>query len=135
MGLRATALRCETRWFNKGLTVKVERVIEVRVSARGFWGTTYWALDSIGRGAAWLLPRKISSSEEEVYAMTGGAIVGAVFGIALGFVLCNDSHDMSNSAGALLGGLIGVCTGIAFAATVQIVDDSINAWINSLRSR
>jgi len=67
--------------------------------------------------------------------MTGGAIVGAVFGIALGFVLCNDSHDMSNSAGALLGGLIGVCTGIAFAATVQIVDDSINAWINSLRSR
>jgi hypothetical protein len=42
---------------------------------------------------------------------------------------------MSNLAAATLGGLIGVCTGIAFGATVQIVDDFINAWLNSLNSR
>jgi hypothetical protein len=105
------------------------------VSARGFWGTTCWALDWIGRGAALICPAKISSTEEEPYAMTGGAIVGAIFGVALGFILSDESHVMSNLAAATLGGLIGVCTGIAFGATVQIVDDFINAWLNSLNSR
>jgi hypothetical protein len=109
-------------------------MIEMSVSARGFWGTACWALDCIGRGAACLFPAKISASEQAAYAITGGATVGAIFGIALGFILSNESHVMSNVAGAILGGLTGVCTGIAFGATVQVVDNSINSWLKSLSS-
>jgi hypothetical protein len=108
----------------------------MRVLAYGFWGVTHWTLDTIGRATGYILPGKTSRQEDEpredeARAMTGGAVLGAIFGAAFGFMLSDESRDINTIAGASLGVLLGACSGIIYGAVVQIMDHSINALLNS----
>lgn len=103
--------------------------------AIGVWCTAHWSLDLIGRAAAWRCPTKTSSSEEEAYSITGGAIVGAIFGALLGFAWSDNPQAMTNLARAAIGGLLGLCIGVMFGAVIQTVDDAIDQWLNSLNSK
>lgn len=103
----------------------------MKVLALGFWGTTDWVLEFIGRGAAVVLFGKASLNEDEAYAMMGGAAVGGIFGSIVGFVLSGQSRDI----GAALGCIVGVCTGAMCGAIVQIVDVSIRTWLNSVNPK
>lgn len=105
----------------------------MKVLACGFWGTTHWALDLIGRSMARVLPGKTSIREDEVYSMMGGAAVSGIFGSAFGLLLAYQSHDVNAIGAATLGFLLGVCTGVTFGAIVQVVDESINDLLNSCR--
>lgn len=100
----------------------------MKVLASGFWGTTHWALDLIGRGAARAVHKKSSLEDDEAYSMTGGAAVGGIYGAIFGFLLSLQPRDINAVAGAALGCLLGICTGIMFGAIVQVVDD----WIQNL---
>jgi hypothetical protein len=61
----------------------------MKVLAVGVWGRSHWILDVIGRGAVRCLPANVCPADEEAYSMTGGAIVGALFGAVLGFhIVC-----------------------------------------------
>lgn len=101
----------------------------------GIWGTFHWMLDSIGRGIVWFLHAGDSPHDDEVYAMTGGGTVGAIFGSWIGFMLSTQSSGVSSVAGAIIGGTVGGCTGVFCGAIVQIVDDYIDALLNSLDSQ
>ena len=103
--------------------------------AVGVWGTSHWFLDGIGRGACWLLHAKATPHDDEAYAMTGGGILGAIYGVTFGFLLSTESHSFNATAGTIFGGLMGICTGIITGAVVQIVDDYIDDAIDSLNSR
>jgi hypothetical protein len=103
--------------------------------AIGIWGTAHWSLDQIGRAAAWRFPAKTLSSEDEAYSITGGAIVGAIFGVLLGFVWSDEPQAMTILARATIGGLLGLCIGVMMGAVIQTVDDAIDDWLNSLNSQ
>jgi outer membrane lipoprotein SlyB len=115
--------------------VFAERTIWMRVLAYGFWGVTHWVLDTIGRATGYILPGKTSQREDEARAMTGGAVLGAIFGAAFGFILSDESRDINTIAGASLGMVLGACSGIIYGAVVHVMDDSINALINSWNSK
>jgi hypothetical protein len=106
----------------------------MKAKADGFWGAAHWILDVIGRGAAWFLPTKRAVSEDEVYAMTGGAVVGVLFGGILGLVLSDESHAINVVTGATIGGLVGAWTGMISGAIVQTVDEAVHEWLNSVDS-
>lgn len=101
----------------------------------GVWGTAHWGLDLIGRAAAWLIPTKTSSREDDAYSITGGAIVGAIFGALLGFAWSDESQAMTTHVGVAIVSLLGLCIGVMFGAVVQTVDDAIDDWLNSLNSK
>lgn len=107
----------------------------MKAFANGVWGTSHWILDLTGKATVWLLHAKTTPHDDEAYAMTGGAIFGAFFGAILGFLLSADSHSFNQVAGTIFGSALGICTGIMWGAIVQIVDDYIDAAINSLNSR
>jgi uncharacterized membrane protein len=104
----------------------------MRVLAYGFWGTSHWVLDVIGRGAACVLPRKASQRDDVACAIAGGAVLGVIFGAIFGFMLSEESRDLSAIAGAALGCLLGACTGAIYGAIVEVVDDEITAFLKSL---
>jgi hypothetical protein len=107
----------------------------MKVLAVGVWGRSHWILDVIGRGAVRCLPANVCPSDEEAYSMTGGGIVGALFGAVLGFTLSAQSHGLSVAAGTIIGSLVGLFTGIGCGAIVDSVDEYIRALLNSLNSR
>jgi hypothetical protein len=110
----------------------------MKAVADGFWGTAHFTLEMIGRGAVRILPARTSASlrkdREEIYAMTGGAALGVVFGAILGLVLSDESHAMTALTGAMICGLAGIWTGIISGAIVQTTDDAIHEWLNSVKS-
>jgi len=101
----------------------------------GVWSTAHWSLDQIGRAATGHFPTKTLSSQDEAYSITGGAIVGAIFGTLLGFAWSDEPQAMTNLARAAIGGLLGLCIGVMFGAVIQTVDDAIDQWLNSLNSK
>jgi hypothetical protein len=101
----------------------------------GFWGTSHWILDSVGRGVAWLFHPWVSPHDDEVYAMLGGATTCAIFGAWVGFMTSAQSRGLSPIAGSVLGGMVGACTGVFCGAIVQMIDDYIDALVNSINSR
>lgn len=100
--------------------------------AGGFWGTSHFILDSIGRGTTWFFHARVSPHDEEVYSMTGGGTIGAFFGAGIGLIATAQSGGLSPVAGALIGGMVGICTGVFSGAIVQIVDDYIDALASFL---
>ena len=84
----------------------------MNVQAVGFWGTTHWILDVIGRGAACVLSDSTPRRDEEACAMMGGGALGVIFGAAVGLLLSDQSRDMNAAAGAALGALVGACSGV-----------------------
>lgn len=98
----------------------------------GVWGTSHWVLDLIGRSAVWCLHANAYPKDDDLYSIIGSAIVGAVFGVALGFTFAVHSHDLSPVAGTAIGSLMGTCTGICCGAIVQCVDDFIRHALHSL---
>jgi hypothetical protein len=103
--------------------------------AIGVWSTAHWSLDRIGRAATGHFPTKTLSSEDEACSITGGAIVGAVFGVLLGFALSDELQATTTLARAAIGGLLGLCVGVMLGAVIQTVDDAIDEWLNSLNSK
>lgn len=104
-------------------------------SAAGLWDIAEAALCSIGRGAARLMRRKISSDKEyAVYAMIGGALLCTAFGAVIGFALSDLSQNASIE-GAIIGGLLGACVGIFLGASVDAVDSTIQAALKSFKSK
>ncbi len=101
----------------------------------GFWSLIHQGLDWIGRGAVWLLSRNASLQEEIAYPVTGGALVFGVIGAAVGIALSDHPHDINAVEGALLGGPIGVCTGIMVGSIVATVDGLIKDSLKSLNSK
>jgi len=110
-------------------------MILMKPLAIGFWGTAHWTLDLIGRGATKFFPTRKALSEDEVYAMTGGAAVGVVSGAVLGLVLSDESHAMNAVTGATIGGLVGAWTGMISGAIVHTVDEAVREWLNSVNPK
>jgi hypothetical protein len=107
----------------------------MKALAGGVWGTSHRILDSIGRGALSCLPLHARPRDNEALSLTGGAIVGALLGGGLGFILSDESHHLNLIAGAIIGGLVGVTTGIGWGGIVQSVDDYIRTLLNSVSRR
>lgn len=101
----------------------------------GVWGTAHWSLDLIGRTAVGLFPTRTSSSEGGAYSITGGGVVGAIFGALLGFAWSDESQALAIPVGMSIGSLLGLCIGVMFGAVVETVDDAVEDWLNSLNSR
>jgi hypothetical protein len=102
----------------------------------GFWDIADQSLQWFGRGAAWLLLRKhFTRDESALCAATGGAIVCAVFGGVVGFVLSNLSRTIDVIGGAILGGLLGGCLGIIFGVSVEAVSSTMKGLLRSLDSK
>ena len=107
----------------------------MKAAANGFWGTSHWILDCIGRGTAWCFRTKLTPSEDMAYAMTGGAILGAAVGAIFGFILSAESHGFNAVEGMAIGGVLGLSMGIGCGAIVESVDEYIRAWLNSFNSK
>ena len=102
----------------------------------GFWDTADQSLQWIGRSAAWLLLRRHSTRDESALcAATGGALVCAVFGGVVGFTLSDSSRDLGAIGRTILGGLLGVCTGMFFGVFVETVDSTIKDLLRSVSSK
>lgn len=114
------------------VAVSAERMNHMRRLAGGIWGTAHWSLDLIGRGIAGLFPAKRKSENDA--SLTGGAVVGAIFGALCGFSLSEDSRVITTLTGAVIGTLLGICIGVAIAALVETVHDAIDDWIKSINS-
>jgi hypothetical protein len=112
-----------------------ERLIWMKKLSVGVWGTTHWSLDLIGKGAARFFSIKTFSNENDTYSVIGGAVVGAIFGALLGFALSDESRAMTIPVGTVIGGLVGVCTGMMFGGIVLTVDDVIDEWLNRMNSK
>jgi membrane protein YqaA with SNARE-associated domain len=106
-----------------------EGVTEMKGRDIGIWSTAHWSLDLIGRTVAWILPAK-ALSEDDAYSMTGGAVVGTMFGALVGFALSDESRAMTTLTGAAIGTVLGACIGVMFGAFVQTIDDAIEDWIS-----
>lgn len=105
-------------------------------SALGFWGIADQSLRLVGKGAAWVLTRRIKTEEEyDSYAMIGGAVVCAVFCGIVGFALSDRSRSIATIEAAVIGGLLGICVGIPFGAFVESVDGGIQDMLRSLKSK
>lgn len=103
-------------------------------STPGLWDIADATLRWIGKGVAWLVRRKNGMGEEyAAYAMIGGALLCAAFGAVVGYAVSDISHSFAIE-GAMIGGLLGMCIGIFFGATVDAVDSSIQAKLRSLNS-
>jgi hypothetical protein len=107
----------------------------MRALAGGFWGTAHWALDWLGRGAFSVWPRKKSISEEDAYSMLGGAAASGIFGAVVGLLFAGRWQGVNAVEGVTFGFLLGVCSGVIFAATVQVIDDWIKDVLNSVDSK
>jgi hypothetical protein len=107
----------------------------MKAVAIGFWGTSHWILDWVGRGTAWCFPGKLSPCEDVGYCMTGGAILGTIVGAAIGFILSAESHGFNPVEGMTIGGLVGISIGIGCGAIVQSIDEYIRTWLNSFNSK
>lgn len=102
----------------------------------GFWDIADRSLQWIGRCATVLLAKRPSAGgESATYAVTGGALVCAVFGGLVGFTLSDPSQDIGAMGGTILGGSLGVCLGIIFGAFVVTVDTAIKDLLGSLNSK
>jgi hypothetical protein len=62
--------------------------------------------------------------------MTGGAILGVIFGAVSGYMISEEAHNINVIVGAALGGLIGASTGIIYGAFVEVMDDWIKTYLN-----
>jgi hypothetical protein len=103
---------------------------------RGFWDVIDERLQCIGRGTAWLLLRRHSTTDESAfYAAIGGALVCAVCGGVAGFALSDSSGGMGVIDGTILGGLLGVCIGIMFGSIVETIDSMIKDLLRSEKSK
>ncbi len=105
----------------------------MNVFTLGLWGTVDQSLQSIGKGAAVLLTRRSGSAEEN--AVIGGALVCAVFGGVTGFALSDLSRSMAVTGGAVIGGLLGACSGVLFGSFVVTLDDTIKNVLASLKAK
>lgn len=101
------------------------------VLAGGFWGTSHWILDSIGRGATWVFHARVPPQNDEVYAMTGGGTIGTIFGAWTGFMTAQ-AGGLSPVAGTIIGGMVGACSGVFCGAIVQIVDEYMDALVKAV---
>jgi len=102
----------------------------------GFWDIADQCLEWIGRTAAWLLLRKhFTPDENALCAATGGAIVCAVFGGFVGFALSEFPRGLDAIGGTTLGGLLGICIGFTFGASVEVVSSMIKDLLSSLGSK
>lgn len=101
-------------------------------STPGLWDIADAILKGIGKGVAWLVRRKNGIGEEyAALAMIGGALLCAAFGAVIGYAVSDVSHSFAIE-GAIIGGLLGMCIGIFFGASVDAVDSSIQAALKSL---
>lgn len=117
-------------------TLRVEKEVGMKRSELGFWGTADQALQWAGKVSAWFLTGKLSPGEESAtYSMIGGAVLGAVFGAVAGFALSYHSPRIDIIELAIIGGLLGICTGFPFGAFVDSVDDTIKNVLRSLNSK
>jgi hypothetical protein len=104
--------------------------------APGLWDIADRSLQWIGRGATGLVLKRPSRGDESAtYAVTGGALVCAVFGGVVGFTLSHASQDTGAIGGTILGGSLGVCLGIIFGSFVVAVDSAIKDLLRSLNSK
>jgi hypothetical protein len=104
--------------------------------ARGFWGIADQSLQWIGRGIAWLLLRRRSTTDEgPLDAAIGGALVCAAFGGIFGFVLSDHSRNITAIDGTILGSMLGMCIGILFGLFVETIHTAINDLLRSLNSK
>jgi hypothetical protein len=103
----------------------------VNVLAIGLWGTVDQSLQWIGKGATRVLTRRSCPPEEN--AIIGGALVCAVFGGVTGFALSDLSRTIGLTGGAVIGGLLGACSGVLFGSFVVTVDDTIKHFMASLK--
>ena len=102
----------------------------------GFWDIADQSLQWIGRSAAWLLLRKhFTRDESALCAATGGALVCALFGGAVGFVLSDPSRNIDAIVGTILGGLLGVCLGFIFGVSIEAVSSTFKDLLRSLGSK
>ena len=102
----------------------------------GFWDIVDLSFRRIGKGAVWLVRRKPGGAEADTaYALLGGALVWMVFGAVVGFGLSGHSWNAATLEGAILGCLLGACTGVFFGSLVEAVDDSIHHLLRSLSSK
>lgn len=102
----------------------------------GVWNISDESLQWIGRSAAWLLLRRhFESDESALCAATGGALVCAVFGGVIGFVLSDISRELGAINATVLGGVLGVCLGFIFGACVETVSSTIKDLMRSLDSK
>ncbi len=102
----------------------------------GFWDVADRALWWVGKGVARFFMRKSGRpAASAAYTLIGGAIVGALFGGALGFALSDYSRNTATLAGAIIGGLLGACQGAVFGSFVETVDGVIKSLIRDLPSR
>jgi hypothetical protein len=102
----------------------------------GAWKLLNAILRMVGRGVAWVVIGKAGCVEECVaYAMIGGAVLCALFCGALGFAFLDHSGDVAAAGGAIVGGLLGVCIGIGFGASVDTVESNIEDVLRSLDSK
>jgi len=105
----------------------------VSVLTLGFWGIVDQSFQWIGRGASRILTTRSGSAEEN--AVFGGALISAVFGGVIGFALSDFWRSMAVTGGALVGVLLGACIGVFFGSFAETVDETINSYLASLRSK
>ena len=99
----------------------------------GFWGTVDHSLQSIGRGATWLLARNSRSAEDVAYAALGGSLLCAIFGGIIGLGMMALSHGSALVEGLLIGLMLGACVGVFFGSFVETVDEYIRNVLSSLK--
>lgn len=102
----------------------------MKPQARGFWGTSHWIFDAVGRAAFRFLPARSHPKDDAVYSIVGGALLGSLSGALIGTSVF-DASRLSAEVGAILGVLLGVCAGIYWGAAIQSTDDLIRDVINS----
>jgi hypothetical protein len=102
----------------------------------GVWDIADQSLQWVGRSATWLLLRRhFTSDESSLCAATGGALVCAVFGGVAGFALSDLSRDFGVIDATIFGGLLGVCIGFIFGASVETVSSTIKDLLRSVSSK
>lgn len=103
----------------------------------GFWDIADRSLQWIGRSAAsHLLRRHFTRDESALCAATGGALVCAVFGGVVGFALADLSLiNIDAIGGTILGGMLGICIGFIFGASVETVSSTIKDLLRFLGSK
>ena len=108
----------------------------MNVLTHGFWDLADQSLQWIGKVATERLSRRrCTGNDGTLHASTGGALVCAVFGGAIGFALLAPSQEISEIGGMLLGGVLGVCLGILFGSIVEAVDSTIKDMLSSLNTK
>jgi uncharacterized YccA/Bax inhibitor family protein len=99
----------------------------------GFWDIADRGLQWVGSNAAWLvLRRRFTEEESAKYAATGGALVFALFGGTVGFILSDPTEANASINGTVFGASLGVCLGIFFGSFVETVDGTIKDLLRSL---